>query len=190
MSAELVIGVIGAVGTIGGLIVGAWYGRRSTQIAEAEHEQRQRERHARAKLAISVECVNMERRSDGVYVTGGNAANVRLKIAITNSGERKAGRGIVEVDAPTSISELYMRWSDAGGRELPELATVRASRLGDRNLLTRQLDAISRDFPEVLYVTMPTNVPGEYAIQVRVQAEHADAATADFNLRIEQGGVA
>jgi hypothetical protein len=96
--------------------------------AEAEHEHRQRERQARAKLDVAVDCVNMARLADGRYATERNQALVRLEITITNTGNRNAGRGTVEVDAPMSISDLYLRWSDAGGRELPETHGTRRSR--------------------------------------------------------------
>jgi len=193
VSAELIIGVIGAAGTIGGTAAGIWYGRRSANIAdrglelaEAEHERRERERQARAKLDGAVECVNMEQREDGVLLTEGNSANVRLKITVTNSGEREAGRGIVEVDAPLGISDLGFRWSDGGGRELPEYAE-RAARIGDRNILSRQFDGIGRSVPQELYVTMPTSVPSDFPVVIRVRAEHADEPEpVSFPLRIEQ----
>lgn len=193
MSAELIIALIGTAGTIGGTAAGIWYGRRSANIADrglelaqAEHEQRKRERQARANLAISAECVNMERRADGVYVTEGNVANVRLKITITNLGEREAGRGIVEVDAPLGIRDLGFRWSDGGGRELPDYPE-RAARIGDRNVLSRQFDGIGRDVPLEMYVTMPTSVPGDFPVVIRARAEHADEPEPfSFPLRIEQ----
>jgi hypothetical protein len=64
--------------------------------------------------------------------------------------------------------------------------TERGARVDGRNILPGPLAGVSRDFPEVRYVTMPTAVPGEYSIQVRVRAEHADPVSADFDLRIVQ----
>lgn len=160
--------------------------RRALRISEAEHQQRQRDRQARAKLDVDVECVNMEQRADGVLLTEGNNANVRLKITVTNSGDREAGRGVVEVDAPLGISDLGFRWSDAGGRELPEYPE-RAARVGDRNVLSRQFDGVGLGVPQEIYVTMPTSVPSDFPVEVRVRAEHAnEPVTVSFPLRIEQ----
>lgn len=123
------------------------------------------------------------KRPDGVLVTEGNAAHVRLKITVTNSGDRDAGRGLVEAEGPTSISDLYMRWADAGGREV---STERAARVGDKNVLSGRFDGVARDLPEVMYVNIPTSVPGKYPFEIRANAERAQPGTASFLLRIEQ----
>lgn len=187
MSVGLILGLIAAAGGIGGLVA-LWYTRRSTKIAEAEHEQRQRERQARAKLDVAVRCSNYKQRDDGVYVVDATQAWALFEITITNSGDRNAGRGTIEVDVPLSISDYGLRWTDAGGGEIPdrqERATPVATE--GRNVLTGKLEGVGRDHPEKLYAKGMAAVPGEYAIQVRVRAEHADAETADFDFRIERG---
>ena len=96
--------------------------RRALKVTETEHEQRQRERAARARLVVSASVVAYEPHDDGVIRLGGSHGNLRIAIVIRNTGDRDAGRGHVEVALPLSMSDLAARWSDPGGRELPEFA--------------------------------------------------------------------
>ena len=77
------------------------------------------------------------RRADGVYVVDAGQAGVLFEITIANSGDRNAGRGTIELDVPLGISDYGLRWTDAGGRELPD-RQERAARTAakGRNVLT------------------------------------------------------
>jgi hypothetical protein len=200
------VDVLGLILGIGALIVGigAWRAARganrisaeSTEIAqralaisEAEHEQRELERKARARLAVDVEIVAWPPDVHGITRLGGSHANLRLKIAIANDGDRDAGRSKVEVTFPMTVSDISIRWTDPSGRELPDYPE-RAARIDETNVLSRTLDGIGRDLGETLYVTFPVEVPmgdnvNDYPIRVRVAAEGADGDTVvPFRLKV------
>ena len=57
------------------------------------------------------------------------------------------GNLAVEVTLPLNISDMYARWTDAGGRELPDYPQ-RAGRVGNVNVLMRPIDGVARGVPE------------------------------------------
>jgi hypothetical protein len=158
--------------------------RRATE----EHAQRQAERAARARLRIEPRILVHEPDADLLLMQGGSGGDLRLEITIHNDGERDAGRGKIEVTFPQIVTDTGIRWTNAGGHELPD--SERAARVAETNVTARAFEGVSRDMPERLYVKFPIAVPPDretiydYPITVRLVAEGADAEQVEFPLRV------
>jgi hypothetical protein len=187
---------IGIAIAVAALVAAIVYPARASRIAAralavSEREERRREAHrrARARVAVEARIIGLDTDERGAIRLGGSHGNLRLEILLLNDGDRDAGRGHIEMTAPSTMSDLSLRWSDASGRELPAYPE-RAARIGDRHVLTRKLDGVARDVPERLYATLPVAVPdahgvNEYPIRLRVSVEGMDEpAELDFPLRI------
>jgi hypothetical protein len=153
-----------------------------------EHAQRQAERAARARLTVEPRILVHEPDADGLLRQEGSGGQLRLEITIRNDGNRDAGRGKIEVTFPHIVTDTGIRWTNAGGHELPN--SERAGRVGETNVIAGAFDGVARDLPERVYLHFPISVPQDddtiydYPIVVRVAAEGADAAQARFPLRV------
>jgi hypothetical protein len=162
--------------------------RRALQLSEAEQEQMRREREARARLNISAHVMAYEP-TDGVIRLGGSHGTLRVEIAVSNDGERDAGRGNVEVTLPLNAPNDLSHWSNPDGRKLAELPEP-AARVGESNVLRRPIEGVAHNVPERMWFTVYVAVPdgdgvNDYPIRVLVAAEGADGeAVCDFPLKV------
>ena len=126
----------------------------------------------------------------GVLRIAGSGGQLRLRIRIRNVGDRASGRGKVEVTFPAIVNDSYARWSDPGGRNLPDYPE-RASRVGGSVIVTRSIEPIGRDVDETMHVAFAVEVPSQgendYSMTVTVAAEHADPASERLELKIARG---
>jgi hypothetical protein len=161
---------------------------RALAISEREEGERHRERRARGRLVIAAEMIGYPRGPDGVIRLGGSHAHLRLAISVRNEGDSDAGRGGIDVAFPLIASDSSLRWTDASGRDLPNFP-VHAARIGDTNVLSRELVGVAIGVPETVYARVPVTVPNgedayDYSPRITVVAEGADPVETMFPLLI------
>jgi hypothetical protein len=165
---------------------------RALKLAEQEHTIAAQERAARARFEIQLSIAGQEVASDGTLRIGGSGGQLRLRIAIRNVGDRTTGRGKVDVTFSPITNDSYVRWSDPGGRVLPDL-TARGARVEDGIRLSRDLEPLGQDLEETWYATFMVDVPPpgrpahDYSLAVAVAADGAAAARAALPLFVSSG---
>jgi hypothetical protein len=195
----VVIGLIGLVIAIAAGVIAylSWQeahaandiASRALGIAEADRADRERERDARAHFEADVSIVGHAPATDGRLVIDGSGGQLRLRVAIRNVGDRASGRGKVEISFAPIVNDSYVRWSDPGGRPLPDVPG-RASRIGDSMVLSRSLEPIGQDIIEALHATFMVDVPSQrgqvhdYSLSVAVAADGADPITVALPLLV------
>ena len=190
-SAGLVIAIGGLVVAVGALVVAflSWrsahssarIARRALEISEAEHNQRERERSARARLAVDAEVVNFEPDEHRVLWLRG-VRMLLVRIELTNTGDRNAGRTTVAVAFPLAVEKKeFIRWCNATEDMLPD-DPERAARVGDSYVLRRTLAEVGRGLDETLFASAyvartPLGEVVDFPLRVRVPAEGAEGET-------------
>ena len=100
---------------------------KALKIAEAEYAQRERERVARARLKALIEVINRQLGYDELMEIEATRATIRLRIVISNDGDRAAGATQVEL-----ASERGSRTRSSGGA-MPGAVSSWRTRSGRRS---------------------------------------------------------
>ncbi len=195
----MVIGIIGLVIALGASVLAylSWraaenaneLAARALQLAEAEHATIAQDRGARARFEVALSIVGQAVADDGTLRVEGSGGQLRLRIVIRNVGDRATGRGRVDVSFSAITNDSYVRWSDPGGRPLPELSE-RGARVDDRVVLSRELAPLGQDLEETWHATFMIDVPAQrgqandYSLSVRVAADGADQTEACLPLKV------